>query len=281
MVMNYGSPVYLYIAAFCAFVCFACYFIPKHRSERYKTVFCLILALVNVLQHVTKHLLYPHLRGTAFGLTNTAYNVCAAIILLTPFALLTQKGFFRLFVSYVGTVGGAGALLLPVWFIGRSILDWEYFRFWFCHILLLLTSLLPILWGMRKPRYTDFWKTAPAFLALLGAILLNDAIVVCCSQGFVPEALYATLYDLNPFGIMHPMGNFGLLDEVCAALTPARFLPSDTHPYYTPLLWCALPIALLITLCSLLLFTVLDRKHFLTDWNNLFPRQSRAGQKDK
>lgn len=265
MIMDYGSPVYVVMIGFSALLCLACWFIPKNRSERYKITFCMILALVNVVQHLAKHLLYPHLWGTKFGLTNTAYNVCATLILITPIALLSKKGFFRIFVSYVGAIAGIGAIALPVWFIGKSVETWEYFRFFVCHAILLLTSLLPVLWGMRRPRYFDFWKTAPVFFALLSAILLNDLCVVCAEQNFTPEILFEELSRLNPFGLMHPMGNFSQLDGLFAVFTPKIFLPSDDRPYYTPLLWCAVPIGIFVTVLALLLFCILDRKNLMTD----------------
>ncbi len=272
MIMSFTSPVYFLIIAVCAAICSALWFLLKNKSERTKNILLFVLALLNVLQHLLKHVIYPHLRGQGFGLTNTAYNVCAILILLTPAALLAKKGVGQQFISFVGVFGGAGAILLPVWFVGETVFQWEYLRYFICHLLLLLTSLLPILWGMRKPDWRDFWKAVPLFFVLLCAILLNDIIVLCVQRDFTPETLYARLYELNPFGMMHPMGHFNWLDRLLVALTPSCFLPTEAHPYYTPVLWCAIPLAIGVALIALVIFCSFDRKAFISDCKSFLTR---------
>lgn len=274
MILNFCSVAYLAVIGCSALSCFFLWAALNRAPERTKTAFLFCLALVNVLQHFFKQFLYPHLRGAEFGLINTASNVCAALILLTPFALISKKGFFRIFVSYVGSIAAGGSLAFPLWFMGESILQWEFLRFAVCHLLLLFTSLLPVLWGMRRPSYRDFWKTAPLFLLVLTVLLLNNAAVVFLNPKIAPEMRYAELYQINPFGIMHPTGTFPLFDRLCTALSPKCFLPQENNAFYTPVLWYAIPVALLVTLVSLLLFCLIDRKRLQRDFKKFLTKLS-------
>ena len=97
---------------------------------------------------------------------------------------------------------------------------------------------------------------------MLSVVLLNDLIVICADTDFVPEALYEELCRLNPFGLMAPQGISSVLDRIFAALTPKRFLPTLSHPYYTPVLWCAFPLYAFVTLASFFVFALADRKGF-------------------
>lgn len=254
MILQYGSSAYFLYLLASAIILAWLYFFFRKRSLRAKNWLLGTLALFNVLQHLLKGYLYPHLYGTGFGLQNTAYNVCAALILLSPLALLGKDGFFRVFISYAGTAAGALALLLPRWFLGQTIFQWEFLRFYVCHFILLLTSALPLLWKIRKVKFRDFWKTGFAFLFLLGGILLNDVLYFMCDGKNAPEALFTFLQAQNPFQMIQPTEEFSALADLFATVTPKIFLPTAAHPYYTPVFWYAFPLYLIITALSLVFF---------------------------
>ena len=50
----------------------------------------------------------------------------------------------------MGSVAGIAAIALPVWYIGMDVseLGWDYARFYICHALLFITSVLPLLLGL-------------------------------------------------------------------------------------------------------------------------------------
>ena len=265
MILQYGSNAYIFYLLVSAMILAGIYFIFRKRSLRAKKWLLATLILINVLQHLFKSYLYPHLYGAGFGLQNTAYNVCAALILLSPFTLFGKDSFFKVFVAYAGTIAGTLSLLLPYWFIGQTIFTWEFLRFYVCHMLLLLTSALPLLWGIRKAGYRNFWKSGFALLFLLGIVLLNDVLYFICDKNGSPETLFAALEAQNPFWIMHPTETYPTIAHLFTAITPDFLLPSQTHPYYTPILWYAIPLYLAVTLLSLVLFSIADGKRFLAD----------------
>lgn len=236
-----------------------CYFLFAKRSRKTKLIFLYVVAGLNVVQHLFKSVVWPHLHGTGFKLSNTFYNVCATIILLTPFFLHKESGVLREAVALVGSVGTILALVVPFWYIDKSILQWDFARFWTCHELLLLTSLLPILWRMVRFRFADFWKIGLCFIGVLCIILLNDVICISCGlYGNGTANLSAALSQLNPFCIMHPMAQFAWMERFVRLLTPSFFMGANGVGY-TPILWYAIPLYLAITLVALPIMWLLDR----------------------
>ncbi len=240
---------YLLISAAIVLILF---FAFRKTSRRVKLAVLYILALFNVAQHLFKSIIWPHLAGTGFSHINTFYNVCAAMILLTPFFLYKKRGAWREAVALVGCSGGLLATCIPYWFIGKSILQWEFLRFWTCHEVLFLTSVLPILWKMVHFKFSNFWKIGLCFFTFLSGIFLNDVLCVCSGlAGSGTENLYASLYNLNPLYIMHPPEEgFEWVVAIIKVLTPKLFLGGDGSGY-TPVLWYFIPFYMLITLVAI------------------------------
>ena len=268
MILKYFNHTYfLTLLASAGFVA-AFYFPLRKRSLFAKKVALFSLMGFNLFQHFFKFLVWPHLWGTGFSLINTAYNVCAFMIIISPFVFLSKSSLLKQFVAYIGTIGAALALIVPYWFIGSTILTWEYLRSWTCHTILVATSLLPALWGMVKFNYRDGWKFGLVFLLMLALILANDVVFLLAFGGASTETLYSTLLAQNPLWIMAPSDAFESVGKVLAIFTPSIFLQTETHPY-TPILWYALPMYLFITLVAYILGGVFDRKNLISDFRAL------------
>lgn len=266
MKMEYGSFAYCFSLILAIALLAAMGYLFRNRSPRVQKAALLLITAANVLQHLFKSALYPHLYGTGFSLVNTAYNVCAFLILASPVVLLCGSNLMRVFVSYAGAIGSLLALAMPFWFMGQTVWQWEYLRFYVCHVLLLLSSALPILWKLYRPSYRDFWKTGFLFLGMLGAIMINNVLFFVCDPARDPQDLFSFLQTQNPLWSMHPTDTYPALSRLFTALTPELFLPSAAHPYYTPVLWYALPVYLAVTALSLLLFLCADGKRFINDF---------------
>ena len=178
MKLNFLSPAYfICIGAELLFIA-GCFFLLRKRRPAIQKLALLILMLLNIGQHLAKSIVWPHLWGTGFSLINTAYNVCAFLILLSPFALLSKSQGLKDFMTYVGTCGPLLAITVPYWFTGQDLLQWEVARFYVCHDLLIATSVLPALLGLHRPSYKSFWKIPLLFFLMLILILFNDAVCV-------------------------------------------------------------------------------------------------------
>lgn len=248
MTISYGSPAYCLYLFVSAAVVILIYRLFRYRSERAKGAVLFILAGLNLFQHLFKFIVWPHLYGTGFNLRNTAYNVCAYMIMITPFVLASKNMLWRQFTTYIGTAGGALALIVPQWFIGQTIFRWEFLRFWTCHTLLLATSILPPLWNQTRFYARDGWKTAALFFLMLFVILADNVVFICGGfyKGGNKDTLYESLLVLNPLWMMRPPELFPWLKRVIELLTFPFFLGNGERPY-TPILWYFLPMFLLIS----------------------------------
>lgn len=205
MVMNILSATHILtvLAEFGAIFLLYCAF--RDRSAWAKRAVIIILIALNILQHFLKSYIYPHMFGNGFGLENTAYNVCAFLILLSPFLHFGKSPSARQFLAFVGSISGCIAVIVPFWFFGKDITEpailSEFIRFWLCHTMLCASSILPVLWGEVKFNHLDAWKFPFFFLGMLCALLLNDTIVLIATG----DATAATGNCTRPsFGTLFP-----------------------------------------------------------------------------
>ncbi len=271
MKLDFLSPAYFICLLLAAAFIVAMYFLLRKAPMKIKKMTLLLLMLVNIFQHLGKGMVWPHLFGTGFGHINTAYNVCAFLILLSPFALFSKNSALKDFMTYVGTIGPSLAIIVPYWFQGQNVFTWEAARFYFCHNLLIATSILPALLGMSKPNYKNFWKISLLFFLMLILIVFND--IVCVSLGWLgngTETLFEALYSANPCMVMHPAlpNGFGFVLDLIRAFTPAAFWGSAEKPF-VPLLWYAIPVFLAIALLAFLFGILFDGKRFREDVKKL------------
>lgn len=244
------------------------YFLLRGRSPRLKDGVILALMLLNVFQHLFKFVVWPHMWGERFGLVETAYNMCAFLILASPILYLL-KGAWRDFLTYVGTAAGFLALLLPVWHIG-IVPGWDYVRFCTCHILLLVTSLLPVLLGRHTLSFRHFWKMGLCFLVSVTVIFLDQLVVrsILMETEDVGE-IYRVIYEANNVWMMHPpTGTFGWVADIIAFFTPRFFIEGA---YAAPILWYAFPLWLGFTLLGFFVGWAVDK-----EGANLFFQKGKA-----
>lgn len=263
LIFRYGSWIHILTLILVAGLIVGVYFLLRKKPREIKLRLLYILAVVNVVQHLFKFWIWPHVWGTGFSHSNTAYNVCAVMIFLTPFFLSKNSGAWRETVAYIGTFGCALSIFIPYWFVGQSLakfgIFWEYMRFLFCHTTLLATSLLPALWGMVRFRLKNFWKIGLCFFTVLAAILVNDVLCICTGlTGGSAATLYETLAELNPLWMFRPPDNFQFYVKIITALSPAIFLGGKSG-VYTPILWYFVPVYCGITLLAALLNFLAER----------------------
>lgn len=221
------------------------YFIFRRRSAKAKLTVLGIIMGLNLLQHFFKCFIWPHMWGEGFTLKETAYNVCAFLVILCPFSVYGKNNTIKQFQFYVGTCAGLIAPVFPLWFVKKSLLSWEFARFWVCHTFLFLSSFLPGVWGMVKFRMRDGWKFGLCFLGMLALILLNNTVFLAI-LGYRGEALTEELFSRNVVWMMGPPEGENFFKDILIALCfPVFKGGEDAH--YTPILWYALPVYVLLT----------------------------------
>lgn len=259
MLIYYGSPAYFLNLFVAALLVIAVYFALKNAAPQTQDAVLFALAAVNVAQHLFKPFVWPHLRGTEFTFIQTAYNVCAFLILATPFTYLLKSPSFRQFVWSVGSAAGVLPLLAPQWFLGQTPFQWEFCRSFFCHVLLLITSFLPFL--LRKIRLSEKYAlpSALSFFAMLFLIFLDN--IICIQTGLLPRGAEETLWEamlrVNPFWMMGPSPAFAAAGKFLAGFS---FGVTCGSLPYVPILWYFLPIFSPVYLASALIGRLCDRK---------------------
>jgi uncharacterized membrane protein YwaF len=254
--MYYGSPFYIASLAMLPILAGLIYAVLCRRGKKTQYAVVLILMILNTAQHFLKPLIYPQYWGTGFSSIVSAYNMCAVLIISSPFVLLWGGKFFKNFVFFVGSVAGIAAVALPFWYIGMDVseLGWGYARFYICHALLFITSLQPLLLGLHRPRWHEFWQVGLGFFLALGIILINDVIFI--RLGLYPGTdaadLYGSLLKMNPCGVMAPPAGLPWLEGIVRIFTPDIF-------WGIPFLWYAIALYLGVSLIALVLFLLADR----------------------
>ena len=254
--MYYGSPFYIGSLVFLLMLAGLTWALLRRFSRKVQNGIVLILMFINTAQHFLKPLIYPQYWGTGFSSIISAYNMCAVLIIFSPFVLLWGGKFAKNFVFFVGSVAGIAAIAVPYWYIGLDVsaLGWDYARFYICHALLFITSLMPLVLKLHRPKWHEFWQVGLGFFLALGIILLNDCIFI--RLGLYPGTnaadVYGSLLRLNPCGVMAPPAGLPWLEGIVRAFTPDIF-------WGVPFLWYAIPLYLGISLIALVLFLLADR----------------------
>ena len=271
--MYFGSPLYLASILLLVSVTAILWVVLRKRSRRTQQTVVLVLLVVNTLQHLLKSWIYPQYFGMGFTLLSTAYNVCAVLIMAAPFVLLWGNRFLKNFLFFIGSAAGVGAIAMPYWYFGVPVqeLGWRYFRFYLCHALLFVSCLLPLLLGLHKPSYREFWQVGLGFLLTLCIILVNNVIFM--SIGLWPDEnsvpLYEQLLSINPCMMMGPKKDLEWLVNIIKPFSPDVFLGDNPAGRYAPILWYAVPVYVGISVLTFVLFALIDRKAFSSDVRHL------------
>ena len=283
MIMKYGSFAYFLSIFTLIGIIIGLYFLLRNKSIRTKKIVFFSLVVFNVLQHLFKGAVWPHIVNNGFMIENSAYNMCAFLIIATPFVFVSKSKLWKDFITYLGINGGLVAILVPYWFIGQSIFTWEFLRFYVCHGLLLITSILPVLIGLHKVSFNNFWKIGFLFELALILVTFNNMCFIVAGKYGVKEHLYQVLYNQNPTWSMHPTDIFAALEGVIDFFSPDFLMNSATN-MYVPVLWYFVPVYLLITFLAFIITMIFDKagfKDFISKIKILYNRLISLFKKEK
>ncbi len=271
MTIQYGSFFYFFYPSLAVLLLAVLFFLLKNRTAKAKQTVIQVIAWLNLAQHLLKSVIYPHMWGGGFGLSSTAYNVCAFLILLAPFLIYCKSQALKDFAYTTGFFAGFATMMLPIWFIGKSAFSWEIYRFYICHSLLFISSTLPLLLQTHRISWKSWYKYMPLFIIMLVYILMDN--ILCVYMGLVPgatpETLHETLLHYNPLWAMGPKQESPLLTALIDPITP-DILAHDGQ--YVPILWYTWPLYVPGSLIVLILFALADLKRFRADLGTLLSR---------
>lgn len=279
MTIQIGSFAYVFYILVDVAAAIALTLILKNRKDRTKKIVIFLLLAVNFLQHIFKLQIYPYYRAFEGHklLKCTADNVCALLTIASPFVFLSKSKTLKDGAFAIGILAGLSALLVPDSnIVGRSMNDPETIRFMCTHIVILSTSVLPVTTGLHKLDYRRLWKIPFVYLLMQIVIIVNDTVVICSGNYYVPvqdgyyaytvEELYQGLVELNPGWAFEPFASLGILNNFLVALAPKIFtVNAEGEPFYWPFVWCAPATYVAFFGYSVLLCLVFDFVHIKND----------------
>ena len=251
MIIRYGNIVHISSILLAILLVVLLTLLLRKRTEKTKKIVIFAILFLNLFQHIFKCIVWPQYYGTGFGELNSAYNMCAFLIIVSPFIFLLKVKALKDFIFYIGTTAGIIAISVPYWFIGNSILTFEYLRFYTCHSLLFIGSMLPITLGLHKISVKNVWKIGFISLGALLIVLANGFVFSFFKYKPNWEDVMKSFLSKNPVWALHPTEGFERVAKIITIFTPKIFLGGDGGGY-TPILWYAIPVYSLMTILCLI-----------------------------
>ena len=203
-IINYGNLTYFMTLIIPVVVLLILFFSFRKRSKKVQKGLILTLMFINLFQHLFKAWVwYPVYHGQ-FDLYNISFcNICATSIIISPFVFLSKNKYLKDALFYIGVMGGLFSMAIPYWYEGKSALEPDFIRFFTCHSILFLTSMLPILFGLHRPNIKRFWAVGIIYIAYEVLIFADTVIIYYFTKGNDWNLAYTLAYDENQFWITH------------------------------------------------------------------------------
>ncbi len=255
---------YLFFIALGSGTIVGLYFLLKNKTDKTKKIVLGGMLFFNLALHFLKLLFPPYSTDTDYALKNVWFiNVCATSVLFFPFIFLSKSKTAKDYMFYLGVISGFLALLYPTEAIDKSVLTFDLWRFYICHIIIIAAPMLTVLLGLHELDVKRIWRTPLCILAMLSFIMVNQILQ---SELGIISLRNDDMLNIN---FHNPSLIWGPTDAVAAIF--AIFTPSfmKTVPYgayagqekYWPLFWMLPGVIIYFTLVPLLLCLIFNFKN--------------------
>ena len=263
MIIEYGNFTHILTIAITILLILFTYLILRKAKKKTQQIVVLVLMLLNVFQHFFKFIVWPHYYGRGFGIENTAYNMCALLILLSPLTFVFKNESFKEYISLLGFISGSIAISVPYWFVNSrsSIVTFEYLRFYFCHSVLAITSIVPLLLGLNEIKFKHFYKIGLFYFLSILIINTNNFVFYYIKYSFDLEKAINLMTSSNPVWSFRPPTEFPIFGKIMQLFSPKILMDIETN-YYVPILYYFIPMYSFITISAFILSIIVDRKTF-------------------
>ena len=248
MIVKTGNGFYFMYICIALIYGVSLYLILRKRSEKTKRIVLLIILFLNFALHFLKQAFVPYINNFPTSLRrSTIENICAGSTVFFPFIFLIKKqNILHDYMYFIGFCGGLGALLYPTEALNQPVFAFDVIRFYFCHINLIVVSLVSAILGINRPRLKKFWAIPLLFLAQEAIICLNELFLI--KVGLV-KCTWAQFFDRkfrNSSFVFGLVPEFDSLRFLFDPLVPF-FFKTDVFnlnggaPFYFPVLWLIIP----------------------------------------
>lgn len=172
-----GNFWHLFFILLTAGLIIAFYFLLRNKSIKCKKICIAALLIFNLVLHYLRLLFPPYYGNIAMILENSWFiNICAVSVLTFPFLFFSKSNTAKDWMFYIGVISGFLAVIYPTEALGNSIFTFDVWRFYICHIIIILAPLLMVLLKVHSIDYRNIWKMPFCMMAVLLFIICNQVL---------------------------------------------------------------------------------------------------------
>ncbi|HAS56805.1 MAG TPA: hypothetical protein DD377_00900 [Firmicutes bacterium] len=180
-VQLFNFPYFLFIA-----IALSCFVISVSFSKKLGKVwtdkFITVLIWANFALHFLKQLNPFYIASWPIGLgRSTAENLCAFLVMVSPFVYKYGNKYMKDYLYYIGSISSILVMIFPTGAIGLDLSNaenlLEVFRFYICHIPLLIVGYLMVDNGFHELNYHRLVALPFLFLFVESILVLNGIIL--------------------------------------------------------------------------------------------------------
>jgi len=175
---------HLFWAIFYVVATVGLYRLFKDKSRRTQRLLIYGLILLNFFFHFTVPILTQD-SPERFIRAVSLSNICAAIVLMSPFVYWQRDHFLKPGWLYVSIIAGLAILVNPTDALGRPSFELDVLRFFIQHWLIFVVPVLLISFDHESLRWQDLWTTPVLMTFIVAMVITNAAILQVL--GVIPD----------------------------------------------------------------------------------------------
>ena len=231
-----------------------------HYGKKFARIFILVLLWGNFALHFLKQFLPYWYNSWPYTLADSlGPNLCAILIVTAPFIFLFGNDYFKDYFFYIGLISGVAVHFYPTGTMDHASYPGGFFsnpnyyiaviRFYFCHLVLIITSLLSVEQGFHKLNYKRLWAVPLIYALYLAGVSFNAILLgPILHHPYFPQdwigADGVLNFNAKHASIANQSMNFGpqpFLDGIIRPLyryfLPLGVFQIDGDYYFVPVLW--------------------------------------------
>ncbi len=266
---------YFFFILLCSGIIVGLYFLLRNKSKKTKTIVLASILFFNLVLHFLKLTFPPYSTNPEKAMKDIWFiNVCATSVLFFPFLFISKSNTAKDYMVFLGIVSGFLAMVYPTEALGKNVLTLDLWRFYICHMIIIVVPLLTVLLGLHKLDVKRIWKMPLCVMAML--------LFIICNQVLQSELGIIDLRDSNMFDVNfdNPSLIWGPTDSVAVLfswLTPnfMKVIPFGQYAgqeKFWPFFWMVPGAIFYFILIPLVLCFILDFKNTKNTFKELFQK---------
>lgn len=283
--VNMFSFWYFFFIVLTAGITVGLYFLLRNKSQKTIKIVLWSILVFNLALHFIK-LLFPPCVGDLTRSTREVWfiNICAASVALFPFIFISKSNAFKDYMFFMGVISGFLAVMYPTEALGKSVLTFDLWRFYFCHIIIFVVPLLTVVLKVHTLDYKRVWKVPFTTIAVFSFIMMNQ--VLSSEIGCTPLRGDKLQVPYKNTSLLWGPGSMeNGLAKVFTWLTPNFMKTMPFGPYagqvkYWPLLWLVPSMFVYFTIIPFIMCFCVQRKTIIDDFKKFFAHFKRKQVKE-